>query len=228
MAKHLANDDRMWGHYDAVGHGHENARLMPRRAVGMIGDYEELVPNVQSLGGLGDFPLPSIGMPVVRNHLYYADPVVGQSMLLALRATVFQPMTAKEANAGSFAAGSQLTQFGTVTPGVPSGGMSWAEQAIQKGGAVLVELAPKDPLKPLFIQTMDPSAVVDAAYDKGPRPMVILGIGQAMQGLIDRLAPGPTPPDEPKDEDGFSTNAKIAIGVGAVAVIGIFLYASRK
>jgi hypothetical protein len=57
--------------------------------------------------------------------------------------------------------------------------------------------------------------------------MVILGIGPAMQGLLDRFGPEPPAPG-PKSEEGFSTNAKIAIGVGVVATIGIFLYASRK
>jgi hypothetical protein len=225
MAKHLANDDRMWGHYDAVHHGHENARMMPHGAVEMIGDYEEMVPNVQSLGGFGNFALPSIGMPVVRNQMRYADPALAQAILFALRASVLQPVSG-DAYRGTLSLDTQASLLGTPIPALPPAGAGWAEQAVQAGKAVLVEIAPKDPLKPVFMVTSNPGAVAEAAWDPEGK-FVILGIGPALDAAAAAMHAMPVRP-QPNNDGSLSTNAKIAIGVGVAAVIGIFVYASRK
>lgn len=232
MSKYEQNPDQMWGSYDFVDHTHEVRRTQPHLKQSRFrGDYQFAPAAAKSFvppdikPGFGSDPqlqlpkLPdfsAIGKPVVYGNLQYLDQKVAGPLLRALVVTNFQPI--KPDLVGTFPTSTR----GTLVLMMPSSltAASWAQEAIAKGSAVLVDLASLKTAVPQFEISSNPQYIAHHARPGGP--LVVLGIAGNLDQVVQDLAKQIT------TDDSSSDWAKYAImGTGAL-LVGGFLYAVVK
>lgn len=227
MSRYTQNDDQMWGHYDFVDHGHDNAKLMPSAPVSGIGDYETMRAFGQSMTTNLDAPkVAAAGVPVVRGVLQYVEPNSASLILQGLRMTSFAPSSDEQKD----------PVYGTVVPSIPTGGPSWAEAEAAQGGMVAVEVQPKNPLEPVFVLSNDPATIREIA--KPGSAFAVVAISPAMEYeanqtaavQLDRGGYNPTVSDasEVSTASAVSKKNMLLYGLGGAALLGFVFYLTRR
>ena len=222
MAKHLSNDDRMWGHYDSVGHGYETQQQGHVRPEGM-GDYEE------SFSGLGAAPVMA-GPRMVSVSSFGAapakkiDPMFLFGNLWKLLLKEKNPLAVAQ-NASSFWRRSLKDSYLLIAKANGATGVADAEalkSSIQHAAQARFKVAlDMSDLQVASAAAQTPHALETMNFT-GPR-------GGVAPVSREGVAPDPGAPALPVVAGmGLSTNTKIAIGIGVLAAVGVLVYVSRK
>lgn len=220
--------ERHWGSYDAVDHGYDARMQSP------FGQEQQsmLVPGAQPAAVAPDWQQLLAGAVEQRGNIRV---LTGPAAQAVITASAF--MTAPPQPPGTSGSTTWVAQP-LINPN------AWAQSFLGSGYTVLIDvMSPpaQDGSRKLAIVAPGPNAAAEVFELSGPAgplnpsgpfavvdgPQQVLQAAAGMQPTIPAPPPGSVPPVPPQ-QAGMSTGMKVALGVGAVAVIGGVLYAVNK